>query len=262
MDLTMPEPLQYGHGWHSTRSSACLVRLRVMHTSPNSLNDSAFEGALSCSSANCSADSTFSRLRRSSMSMKSTTMMPPRSRSRICRTISYGFEVGLDDGVFQARGAFPDELAGIHVDRDERLRVIDDDIAAGLQPDLRAQSLIEFVLYPELFEDRLLFGVQLDLAHELRLEPADEFHHLAVFLLAVDPDAREVVAHVVAQDAFHQVQVAMQQCRSLAVIVLLFDLVPGLAQKLDVRPDFVVRRASCRRAHDEPSGIAAPRFAD
>src|SRR5208283_4881665 len=82
-------PVQYGQGWHSTRSSACLVRLRVMHTSPNSLNESAFDGALSCSSADCSAISTFSRFLRSSISMKSTTMMPPRSRKRICRTISF-----------------------------------------------------------------------------------------------------------------------------------------------------------------------------
>src|SRR5882672_1228655 len=89
MDLTMPDPVQYGHGWQSTRSSACFVRLRVMQTRPNSLNESALEGALSSSRACCSADKTFSRLRRSSMSMKSTTMMPPRSRRRICRTISF-----------------------------------------------------------------------------------------------------------------------------------------------------------------------------
>ena len=43
-------------GWHSTRSRACLVRLRVMQTRPNSLNDRAFEGALSCSRACCNAE--------------------------------------------------------------------------------------------------------------------------------------------------------------------------------------------------------------
>ena len=26
MDLTIPEPVHYGHGWNRTRSSACLVR--------------------------------------------------------------------------------------------------------------------------------------------------------------------------------------------------------------------------------------------
>src|SRR2546429_7317991 len=34
-------------GWQRTRSSACLVRLRVMQTRPNSLKERAFEGALS-----------------------------------------------------------------------------------------------------------------------------------------------------------------------------------------------------------------------
>src|SRR6516225_945483 len=110
-------------------------------------------------------------------------------------------EVGLHNRVFQTRGAFAHELAGVHVDRDQRLRVIDHDIPARFQPNLRAQSLIEFVLYSELFEDRLFLRIQLDLAHQLRLEPAYEFHHLAEFFFAVDPNSGEVITHVIAQDA-------------------------------------------------------------
>ncbi len=85
----MPEPVQYGHGWQSVRSRACLVRLRVMAIRPNSLKRSIFEGARSARNASSSAAITFSRLRRSSMSMKSMMMIPPRSRRRICRTISF-----------------------------------------------------------------------------------------------------------------------------------------------------------------------------
>jgi hypothetical protein len=43
------------------------------------------------------------------------------------------FDVGLDDGVFEASRAFADELAGVDVDGDERFGVVDDDVAAGLQ---------------------------------------------------------------------------------------------------------------------------------
>src|SRR5579883_265641 len=217
MDFTIPDPVQYGHGWHSTRSSACFVRFRVMHTSPNSLNESAFDGALSCSSACCSAESTFSRLHRSSMSMKSTTMMPPRSRSRICRTISFTASRFVFTIVSSRR--------------------------------------------VELFEDRLLLGVELHLADQLRLEPAHKLHYLAVFLFAVDPDAGEVVAHIIAKNPLHQVQVAVQQRRSLAFVIFLLDLVPGLPQELDVRPDFLIRRSARRRPHDESARIAAARFA-
>src|SRR5438067_428380 len=42
------------------------------------------------------------------------------------------FEVGLDDGVFKARGPLADKLAGVDVDGDQSLGVVDDDVAAGI----------------------------------------------------------------------------------------------------------------------------------
>src|SRR5208283_3996527 len=118
------------------------------------------------------------------------------------------------------------------------------------------------MLDAELLEDRLLLGIELDLAHELRLEAADELHYLAVLFFVVNPDAREIVADVVAQDAFHQVQVAVQQRRRFPVVVFVLDLVPRSAQELDVRANFIVRGFACRRAHDEAAGIASPRLAN
>ena len=79
----------------------------------------------------------------------------------------YGFEVGFYDGVFEADGAFAYEFAGVHVDGYQRFGVIDDDVAAGFQPDFGAQGFIEFVLDAELFEDGLFFGVELHLAEEI-----------------------------------------------------------------------------------------------
>jgi hypothetical protein len=122
----------------------------------------------------------------------------------------YGFEVGFDDGVLEAGGAFADELAGVDVDGDEGFCVVDDDVAAGFQPDFGAQSFVELVLDAELFEDRSFLGVELDLVDELRLEAADEFDDLAVFLFVVDPDAGEIVAYVIAKDALDEVEIAME----------------------------------------------------
>ena len=53
-----------------------------------------------------------------------------------------GIEVGLDDGVFEASG-LADVLAGVDVDGDEGLGLIDDDGAAGLEPDLGPEGLID-----------------------------------------------------------------------------------------------------------------------
>src|SRR5579859_551943 len=116
-----------------------------------------------------------------------------------------GFEVGLDDGVFEARGTLADELAGVDVDGDEGFGVVDDDVTAGLEPDFGAERFVELVLNAELFEDGLFFGVELDAAGELRLEAADEFDDLAVLLFAIDPDGGEIVADVIAKDAFDEI---------------------------------------------------------
>src|SRR6185295_7123172 len=43
----------------------------------------------------------------------------------------HGFEVGLDDGVLEARGAAAYIFSGVDVDRDEGFGVVNDDVAAG-----------------------------------------------------------------------------------------------------------------------------------
>src|SRR5579859_4383536 len=116
-----------------------------------------------------------------------------------------GFEVGFDDGVLEARGTLANKFSGVDVNGDEGFGVVDDDVAAGLEPDLGAQSLVEFVLNAELFEDGRFLGVELDLVDELGLETGDEFDDLAVFLFVINPDAGEVVGDVVAEDALDEV---------------------------------------------------------
>ena len=66
----------------------------------------------------------------------------------------HGFEVGPDDGVFEAVRAAADVLSGVDVDGDQRFGVVDDDVAAGFQPDFRAQAFVDFLLDAELLEDR------------------------------------------------------------------------------------------------------------
>ena len=93
-----------------------------------------------------------------------------------------GFEVGADDGVLEAIRAFADEFAGVDVNGDERFGVVDDDVAAGFQPDFRAQAFVDFLLDAEFFEDRRFLGVELHAIHERGLEAAHEFDDLREFL--------------------------------------------------------------------------------
>src|SRR5437763_1017687 len=95
--------------------------------------------------------------------------------------------VGLDDGVFQAR-RLADIFPSVHVDRDQRFGLIDDDVAATLEPDFRLQGLINFIFESELLEQRSLFAVQLHSTHDCRLEAIGEAKDALVFLLGVNPD--------------------------------------------------------------------------
>src|SRR5262245_19519679 len=184
------------------------------------------------------------------------------AQANLAHDFFHGFEVGLDDGVLEACGALADELAGVDVDGDERFGVVDDDIAAGLEPDLGAERFIELVLDAELLEDRLVFRVQLDAVDQLRLEAADEFADLAVLLLVVNPDRGEVVADVIAEDAFDEIEVVVKNSGRLALVILFLDVGPGLAEEFDVGADFLVGGGACGGPNDEAARIAAARFAD
>jgi hypothetical protein len=51
-----------------------------------------------------------------------------------------GLEVGLEDRLLHVLRALADEAAGVHVDRGERLGLIDDEVAADGSGTLRASA--------------------------------------------------------------------------------------------------------------------------
>jgi hypothetical protein len=77
------------------------------------------------------------------MSMKSTTMIPPQvPQPDLPHDLLHRVGIRLDDRVFEAV-RLADILAGIDIDRHQRLGLIDHDIAARLQPHLWAQGLLQ-----------------------------------------------------------------------------------------------------------------------
>ena len=142
-------------------------------------------------------------------------MMPPEiAQTDLADDLGDGVEVGLDDGVFEASG-LADELAGVDVDRDEGLGLVDDDAAAGLEPDLAAEGLVDLFGDAELLEERDLLGVELDAADERGLEALQEAKDALVLALGVDPDGGEVVGDLVAKDALDEIQVVVDEGRRL-----------------------------------------------
>jgi len=87
---------------------------------------------------------TFWRFLRSSMSMKSTTMMPPRSRRRIWRTISLmASGVDLDRWCPPSPVRLAHEFAVFHVDGHQRLGLVDDDGGRDFSQNLGPQGFLE-----------------------------------------------------------------------------------------------------------------------
>ena len=80
----------------------------------------------------------------------------------------HGLEVRAEHGLLQV--ALADVAAGVHVDGRERLALVDDQVAPGLEPDLAPQVGVDLLLAAEVVEDGRGALVELD----LRLGIGDE----------------------------------------------------------------------------------------
>src|SRR5687768_2046487 len=101
-------------------------------------------------------------------------------------------EVRLEDRVLEtARALLADIAAGVDVDGDERLGLVDDDRAAGLQPHLAAQCLVDLRLDAVLLEDGVLLLVQLHLWRQRRHDPLDQLEDAAMLGGVVDAEDRK-----------------------------------------------------------------------
>ena len=165
------------------------MRLRVMATRPNSLKRRTFDGARSAFRSFFERGHHFFAIAALfHVDEINDDDAAEIAQAHLADDFLHGFEVGAHDGVFEAIGALADELAGVDVNGHESFGVVDDDVAAGLEPDFRAQALVNFLLDAEFLEDRRFLGIELDAIDQLRLEAADEIHDFRVLLFGIDPD--------------------------------------------------------------------------
>jgi hypothetical protein len=145
--------------------------------------------ALSLRSASWSARYTLSRFLALSMSIRSMMIRPPRLRKRSwCTTSCTGLEIGLEDGLLEV--ALADVAARVHVDRRERLALVDDQVAARLEPDLLAEVLVDAPFEALLVEQRHACRRRGRGAASVGDEAIEEVPHLLVDPRVVDHDPR------------------------------------------------------------------------
>src|ERR1019366_5203982 len=119
--------------------------------------------------------------------------------------LARGLEIRFEDGLLEILLA--DVLSRVHVDRDERLCLIDDDVAAGLEPHLRFERLGDFTFDAEVIEDRLFAGIEPDARDEVRLDLIEELDDALVLIDRVDPDALELRGENVADRAQDEIEI-------------------------------------------------------
>src|SRR5512141_1567824 len=162
------------------------------------------------------------------------------------------FEVRLHDRVLEALLA--DELARVHVDRDERFGLVDDDVAAGLQPDLRLVRVLDLGLDAVLLEERRGLAEELDLRVEDGLHLVEELDDALVLFVVVHPERRKVRAEDVPRGPEREVEVAVEERRRPRALALLADLLPELREVAAVGRELLRGAPFARRAHDVPAG--------
>src|SRR5438128_5314354 len=169
-----------------------------------------------------------------------------------------GLEVGLDDGVLEPAGRLlADVAARVHVDRDERLGLVDDDRSAGLQPHLALQRLVDLGLHAVFVEDRVGLRVQLHFRSEARHDALDELHDALILDSVVAADRLILLGQQIAHQLADQARLAVHDRGRARALGLLPHLRPDLVERLEVADDVFFRPAGGRGADDDAAGEAA-----
>ena len=141
---------------------------------------------------------------------------------------------------------------GVHVDRGQRLGLVDHQRAAGGQADFALVRVLDLRFDLETIEQRHVVGVVLELAQVVRHHLLDELARLGVHLLGVDQDLADVRAHVVTQGADDQARFLVDQERRRFGQRGLGDRLPDLQQVVQVPLKFFGVAADAGGADDHP----------
>src|SRR5262245_27593205 len=105
-----------------------------------------------------------------------------------------------------------------------------------------------------MFEDRRVPGVELDPVDQFGRETVDEIDYAFILEFVVYADGAEIGRELIAQDALHQVEIAVGDGRGLDAVRAPADVDPGADQVLHVFTQFFERSAIGGGAYDEAAG--------
>ncbi len=176
------------------------------------------------------------------------------AQAQLARHLVGRFQVGLERRVLDvplARGA-----ARVHVDGDQRLGLVDDEVAARFQLHDGLVHRVELRLGAVAAEQGLRpVPVGLDLADLVRHQHADEVAHGGVGFVALDQDLVHLLRGAVAHAALDEVRLLVDQRRGGGGERALADPVPELQQVLAVAPDLGLGAVRAGGAHDQRHAV-------
>ena len=143
-----------------------------------------------------------------------------------------GLDVGAQGGFFDV-GALGG-AAGVHVDRDQRFGVVDDDRAARGQGDLARVGRFDLVFDLEAREQRHVVGVAFDAVDVLRHHVRHELLRLLEDVVGVDQDFADVGLEVVADGANHEAAFLVDQEGAGLCVGCTVDGAPQLEQVVQI----------------------------
>jgi hypothetical protein len=161
-----------------------------------------------------------------------------------------GLEVDLEHRLLEVPLAHV--LARVHVDGHEGFRVVDDDVAAGLEPDAAAERLLDLLLDPRGLEDGGHPVVELDPGGELRHQRLGEVQALLVGGGGVDLELVDIRREQVADHAKGEIHLLVKEGGGAGRLEAALHLAPQPREELHVGLELLGRLAFGHRAHDEP----------
>ena len=196
------------------------------------------------------------------MSMKSMMIRPPRLRRRIWRAISCAASrlTGIDRVLLVAGPVLV--RAGVDVDRDQGLGLVDHDLAAAGQRHLALAGLLDLALDVEALEDRDAVVVVGDLRAGALGDQADQVLRALVVGLVVDEDAVDVLGEEVAHGALDQVGLHVEAGRGPLRLHLLRDLLPLLEEEVEVADEVAGLLALAGGADDDAHALGDRQLVD
>ena len=142
-------------------------------------------------------------------------------------------------------------LAGVDVDRHQRFRRVDDNIAAGFERHRRLQQRVQLALHAIALQQRLALFVALHVLRMARHEHAHEVLGVLVGLVAVNDDLVDILRVLIADRPLDQVAFLIDEAGGRGLERQVADVLPQPQQVIEVALDLDLGAVGACGADDQ-----------